>query len=112
MKRILLLFTILFFAYNTNAQSVKKTEAKKEVIQVAFLKNGIIHIDGKNITEKEFELKLKNLKQKKGIIHFYQTPKIRQAYLKKNIDLIQLIKKYKLPMKAYTDRNFTRILNH
>ncbi len=110
MKRILLLFTILFFAYNTNAQSVKKTELKKEFIQLAILKTGKIFTNGKKTNLKELDATFKFLKQKKGVIHFYQSPSVKKSFLKTNIEVLKLITKHKLSIKQFKDKNFTKEL--
>jgi biopolymer transport protein ExbD len=113
MKRILLVLTILFFAANINAQSVQKTYTQKKVnqkefIQLSILKTGKILVNNRKVTQKELEIKLKTLKQKNGIVHFYQSPSVKKSFLKKNLEIIKLISKNKLPMKQYKDKNFTK----
>lgn len=110
MKRILLVLTILFFAANTNAQSVQKKVNQKEFIQLAVLKSGKILVNNQKVNQKELEVQLKALKQKNGIVHFYQSPSVKKSFLKKNIEIIKLISKNKLPMKQYKDKNFTKEL--
>tara|TARA_R110002074_G_scaffold42236_7_gene111200 strand:- start:551 stop:895 length:345 start_codon:yes stop_codon:yes gene_type:complete len=112
MKEILLIFTILFLSINVigqiNQKNTHKKSNSKEFIQLAILKNGKIFVNSKNVTLKELEVKLKTLKQKNGIIHFYQSPLINESFLKKNIEIIKLISKNKLPIKKYKDKNFTK----
>jgi hypothetical protein len=106
MKRFLLIFALSLFALNATAQS--DTSTKKEFIEIAFLSNGNLMVDGKKSTQKALIPKLEALEQKKGEVHYYQAPKISQQNLMKNIALIKLFKKYKMPVIAYADKNFSK----
>ena len=109
MKRFILILIIGLFSMSAVAQSNQKTKAKKEFIEVAFLSNGDIVVDGKKTNQNALIPKLEALEKKKGEVHYYQAPKIKQIHLMKNVSLVKLIKSYKVRMIAYADKNFSKI---
>lgn len=110
MKRFLLVLSFLFFAVTINAQknNSQKKISQQEFIEVTFLKNGNIYVDGKKTNLKELGTELKVLKQKNGLIHYFQAPNVKKSSLKKNIELIKLFAKQKLVVKLFSDKNFTK----
>ena len=109
MKSIFLLLTICFASITITAQSEQKQQTKTAFIEIAFLSNGDIIADGKKTTVKKLELKLKELKKKKGEVHYYQAPRIKQVHLMRNMNLVQTIRGYKLRMIAYADKEFSKV---
>tara|TARA_R110000787_G_scaffold204931_4_gene315433 strand:- start:626 stop:970 length:345 start_codon:yes stop_codon:yes gene_type:complete len=110
MKRFLLVLSFLFFAVTINAQknNSQKKISQQEFIEVTFLKNGNIYVDGKKTNLKELGTELKVLKQKNGLVHYFQAPSVKKSSLKKNIELIKLFAKQKLVVKLFSDKNFTK----
>ena len=107
MKRFLIIFALFFCSISLSAQS-DTSKKKKEFIEVAFLSNGTLLVDGKLSSKKALIPKLEALQKKKGEVHYYQARTVKQKDLMRAIDLMKLVKKYKLPMIAYKDKNFSK----
>lgn len=108
MKHFILILMAGLFSIGTIAQSKEGGKAKKEFIEIAFLSNGDIIVDGKKTKQAALVPKLEALQKKKGEVHYYQAPKIKQIHLMKNISLVKLIKSYKVRMIAYADEKFSK----
>jgi hypothetical protein len=106
MKRILLLLFVSFFTLQLSAQSDQ--QEKKEVLKIAFLENGTLLVDGKLSTKKALIPKLEALERKKGEVYHYQAPRVNKTDLMKAIDIFKLLKKYKVRVIAYADKDFKR----
>ena len=103
MKRILLVLTISLFSLNLSAQS-----DKQEILKVAFLETGTLLVDGKKSTKKALIAKLENIQKKKGKVYYYQSPKVKQMDLMKALNTFKLLSKYKVPVIAYSDKDFKK----
>jgi len=113
MKRILLLFTILLFATNINAQSNTKVYTQKVVNQNEFLEvfvntKGKIIVNGKKINSTELENRLTVLQEKNGVVRYFQSKVEKKSVLKQHKNIMALVKKYKRPINFYTDKTFTK----
>ena len=112
MKRILLLFTILLFATNINAQSSSKVSTQKTVNQKEFIEvfvnaKGKIFVNGKKVKPVELEKQFAALQEKNGVVHYFKSKIEKKSVIKQNKYIMELLKKYKRPVTFYTDKNFT-----
>ena len=98
MKHFILILIIGLFSMSAVAQSNQKTKTKKEFIEVAFLSNGDIVVDGKKTNQNALIPKLEALEKKKGEVHYYQAPKIKQIHL--NIPMIKMMTAYMLHLNV------------
>ena len=111
MKQIFLLFTILLFAANTNAQSsskvnIQKTVNQKESIQVVVNTKGKVFINGKKTSLKKLEEQLTTLQEKNGVVHYFKSD-IGKKTMMSHKKIMALITKYKRPIHFFTDKSFT-----
>lgn len=113
MKKILLLFALLLFAVNTNAQSTTKvhkqnTVNQKEFIQVYMNNKGKVFVNGKKTDLKNLEEKLQTLQKRNGVIHYSKSEIKKKPLAKKNVQIMELFAKYKRSIRFYTDKSFSK----
>lgn len=100
-------FLIVFISFTTIV-SAQTSEKKKNVLEIFVNNNGEIILKDKNVTMQKLEREIKRISRKKGVIHYsrvFKGNKVKETSSK----VIQLIAKYKLPIKYYTDKTFTKI---
>ena len=63
---------------------------------------------GKKITLKKLEEKLVALQKKNGVIHYSKSISKKKSLVKVSTQIMDLIIKYKRPIKFYTDKSFSK----
>lgn len=106
MKKAALILIALLSVTISTAQIKSKKKNTKEFIEVAFLSDGTRLVGGKMISDKDLKKKLEYLKKKKGEVHYYSDRRMKKDDLMKNLALMELFKKYKLPVILYKDKEF------
>lgn len=109
MKRLLPFLLLIFIVASSVAQSSKKISKKeKEFILLYIDKKGKIIENNQQISFKELERKLFILKQKKGVVHLFQTNISKKSIVKIKNKVIKLISSYKIPIRPFADKNFQK----
>ena len=121
-KLYILLLPVFILCCNTknNSNSSKTVEAKKSIKEIAqspfddssmYLRiyidrNERITLNGNPISKKNVDIRLQNLKSIDGLV-FYSSYDIKEDTPKEG-QVIDLIKKYQLGIKTFTDSTFTK----
>jgi|KBSSwiStaDraftv2_1062776.scaffolds.fasta_scaffold41933_2 biopolymer transport protein ExbD len=115
---LIIISTIITFACNESNQKEKSIESSsissdtaidKNVVKVYVTNSGLITADGKNISLNNLDTTLKNLKANNGIV-YYSRDNAAEDPPKESMQVMELIVKYSLPVKLYTDKTFTQII--
>ena len=115
---LIIISTIITFACNESNQKEKSIESSsissdtaidKNVVKVYVTNSGLITADGKNISLNNLDTTLKNLKANNGIV-YYSRDNAAEDPPEESMQVMELIVKYSLPVKLYTDKTFTQII--
>ena len=112
-KAVLYTAIVLVSIIGCNAQTNKEKNRneqvqlnEKDVIKIYVNKNGLITANGNHIALPELDKELEELKNKNGTV-YYSRDDIANNSPEESMKVMELIVKYKLPMKFYTDQTFT-----
>jgi len=108
----LLVFLIFSCGQNNQNKNVMSEPAGSalttdtNVIRVYVDSSGIISADGEMVTIMELDSAMKNLKGKNGTV-YYSRDNITGAPPQESLKVMEIVVKYKLPVKFFTDKTFT-----
>lgn len=83
--------------------------ADSNVIKVYVEKNGAITANGNSISLAELDSSFGKLKAKNGIV-YYSRDNPTQDASEESMKVMELVVKYSLPIKLFTDRTFSEIV--
>lgn len=115
MRRIILIIVIIgsiFIGYAQEVKNQPKVDAERLQtkngipIKVYVDKKGQIFADRNKIRVSELDKKLKELKEKDGIVYYSRENATGEPPVE-SIEVIELVIKHELPIKFYTDKTFT-----
>jgi biopolymer transport protein ExbD len=88
---------------------VKKDPADSMVIKVYVEKEGRISADGNNITLADLDSAFSKLKKRNGVV-YYSRDNSGDDMPAASVKVMDLVVKYSLPIRLYTDKTFTVIV--
>ncbi len=114
MKRLIILlgFLTLIAACDrkTTVENSEESVVNNEVLETEFLKvyvdeNGEITADNKSVSLTQLDNSLKELKDKNGTV-YYSRANMTQDPPAESMEVMDLVIKYELPIRFYTDKSF------
>ena len=119
MKTIATILTIVSIlliscAQSTSNNNASTTNNSTQIIDTLSLKvyvnqQGTITVNGTIVTLWQLDTKMQHIKNKKGVI-FYSRDNQQADPPKESIQVMEIIVKYSLPLKFFSDSTFTQVV--